>query len=173
MLVGLPSRSMTIRDLLMVPLPPSPLGLRPHVSRDDCITPQLRQHPLPLGEHSALLHELPRAPPNGPSFVPGAEMPLRTVDVSAKVPNATDLAFNSTFSFAMPDAAAVAIRVLADRAIVELFVASGRGVVSTPVLQPGKDPAKASAYLLAGDGTGLTLSAASAWEMGCCWASYP
>jgi hypothetical protein len=58
-LVGLPSRSMIIRDLLMVPLPPSPLGLRPHVSRDDCITPQLRQHPLPLGEHSALLHELP------------------------------------------------------------------------------------------------------------------
>jgi hypothetical protein len=46
-------------DLLSVQLLPWSLGVRPQIARDKRIAPQLRQYAPPLGEQSALLHELP------------------------------------------------------------------------------------------------------------------
>ena len=55
---------------------------------------------------------------------------------------------------------------------VEAFIGGGRGVVSTPVLFPGKDPKRVGAMITAGSG-GVTVDSGSAWEMGCGWAQYP
>lgn len=97
---------------------------------------------------------------------------LRRVNASALVPMAVDSAFNSTFSFVMSDAPSMAVRVLADRTIVEIFLASGHGVVTTPVLKPGLDPSKDGAFILAGKG-GLDVDSVIAQSVGCGWAHYP
>jgi hypothetical protein len=124
---------------------------------------------------------------------------LRRVNVTAGVPGTSrkSAAYNSSFSFNITGTAtSMAVRVLADRTLVELFVAGGLGVVTTPVLAPGKDPSRAGAFVFvpqsaaqsaAGDddsaeaaaaaegGGAVTVSSASAWEMGCGWApgGYP
>ena len=131
--------------------------------------------------------------------VGGAVGGLRRVNVTAGVPGTSrkSAAYNSSFSFNIPStgtATSMAVRVLADRTLVELFVAGGLGVVTTPVLAPGKDPSRAGAFVFvaqsaaqsaAGDddsaeaaaegGGAVTVSSASAWEMGCGWApgGYP
>ena len=64
------------------------------------------------------------------------------------------------------------LRVLVDRSIVETFAGSGRGVVSTPVLNPGKDLTRTGVFLIAGDQS-VTVMESSAWAMGCGWGSYP
>ena len=56
--------------------------------------------------------------------------------------------------------------------LVEAFVGDGRGVVTTPVLAPGKDPTKAGCFLSAGAGS-VTVNSFGAYEMGCGWAQYP
>ena len=71
---------------------------------------------------------------------------------------------------------------------VEAFIGGGRGVVSTPVLFPGKNPKRVGATIAAAApaaaaaaaaagagaaGAGLTLESASAEAMGCGWAQYP
>ena len=107
---------------------------------------------------------------------PSAATSLRAVNVSVSVPFATNPAFNSTASFMIPDAPDFSIRALADRAIVELFVASGHGVVSTPVLAPGLDNTKSNAFVYSMQGKEdeeLVVLNASVWGMGCCWARYP
>ena len=66
----------------------------------------------------------------------------------------------------------------------ELFVANGRGVVTTPVLAPGKDSSRTGVFLSvptteneAGgtDAPKVTLQSSRAWEMGCGWSpgGYP
>ena len=98
---------------------------------------------------------------------------VREVNMSASVPHATAAGYNATHSFRHPDAPVIALRVLADRMMVEIFVGGGRGAVTTPVLAPGKEPLNAGAYILAGVDTELVVAAASAWKMGCGWARYP
>ena len=99
----------------------------------------------------------------------------RTVDVSASVPHATAVGFNNSHSFQHPDAAAIELRVLVDRMMVEAFVGGGRGVVTTPVLLPGKDPLAGGAFLFSPGyaESAVDIASATAWEMGCGWASYP
>ena len=95
------------------------------------------------------------------------------------------------------DTTTLELRVLADRTIVEIYVGPGRGVVTTPVLHPGLDPAKTSAFIFpagsvststgstgthrgssasrsrSGAGGGLRIASASVYSMGCAWARYP
>eukprot|EP01052_Picozoa_sp_SAG31_P015824 SAG31_NODE_1027_length_10273_cov_50.715746_3_plen_293_part_00 len=103
---------------------------------------------------------------------------LRQVNVTTKVPH-TKAGYNSAFSFSIPgDASTLGLRVLGDRAIVEVFVAGGRGVASVSVLAPGADYTKSRAFIFAGNGTAgsdstVVVSSAMAWEMGCGWAQYP
>ena len=101
----------------------------------------------------------------GPVAVSG----LRTVNMSvtsASKPQAAG-------SFAVPgDEKTVAVRVLADRMLAEIFVASGRGVVAVPVAAPGKNTKNAGAFVFA-DKTSVTVESADAWDMGCGWARYP
>ena len=76
-------------------------------------------------------------------------------------------------SFVVPsDEKTMAVRVLADRMLAEIFVASGRAVVAVPVAAPGKAPKNAGAYVFA-DKTSVTVKSADAWRMGCGWARYP
>lgn len=113
---------------------------------------------------------------------------VRLVNVTTGVPGATSRrqpGYNSSLSFPFPATESVlALRVLADRTLVELFVGNGRGVVTTPVLAPGKDSSRTGAFLSVpsvGDVAGgtdapvVTLQSARAWEMGCGWSpgGYP
>ena len=80
----------------------------------------------------------------------------------------------SLSSFELPATeTTLALRILADRTLVEAFVGDGRGVVTTPVLAPGKDPTKAGCFLSAGAGGTVTVNSYEAYEMGCGWAQYP
>ena len=101
---------------------------------------------------------------------------VRNVNVTAGVPGAggrSQAAYNSSFSFELPATeTTLALRILADRTLVEAFVGDGRGVVTTPVLAPGKDPTKAGCFLSAGAGS-VTVNSLAAYEMGCGWARYP
>ena len=102
---------------------------------------------------------------------------VRNVTVTAGVPGAggrSQAAYNSSFSFELPATeTTLAVRILADRTLVEAFVGGGRGVVTTPVLAPGKDPTKAGCFLSAGVGGSVTVNSYEAYEMGCGWAQYP
>ena len=96
----------------------------------------------------------------------------RLVNVSAEVPLAGyhREAYNTSFVFAMPTAeTAMSVRILADRSIVETFVADGRGVVTSAVLSPGANPNR-TGVIVFGNQTGVTLNSAKAWAMGCGWA---
>jgi sucrose-6-phosphate hydrolase SacC (GH32 family) len=102
---------------------------------------------------------------------------LRTVNISTGVPGATskepESYLNATFSFQLPEAAIIALRVLADRTTVEVFVGSGRGVITTGVLRPGKhDPTHNKAFIFTEEAS-LEIKSATAWAMGCGWACYP
>jgi hypothetical protein len=94
--------------------------------------------------------------------------------LDALVPYATSTTFNTTLSFKLPGAdTSLSLRVLADRTIVETFIASGRAVVTTPVLNPGLHHNRSGAFLFAGGGGSVGVKSASAWAMGCGWARYP
>lgn len=96
----------------------------------------------------------------------------RSINMSAAVPHATDAKYNTTgISFLLPATSPLAIRALADRMLVEVFIGGGRGVVSSPVLAP--DPTFASAFVTNIGDAGVTLASAQAWGMGCGWARYP
>ena len=93
-----------------------------------------------------------------------------TYSVSAEVPFATTATYNTTLAFNMSDGAAtLPLRVVADRTLVEVFLGGGRGVVSTPVLVPGKSPDNGGVFFSA-PAAPYTVASASAWEMGCGWA---
>ena len=91
-----------------------------------------------------------------------------TYSVSAEVPFATTATYNTTLAFNMSDAT-LPLRVVADRTLVEVFLGGGRGVVSTPVLAPGKSPDNGGVFFSA-PAAPFTVASASAWEMGCGWA---
>jgi len=98
---------------------------------------------------------------------------IRVVNVSIGVPfSSPRTPMNSTFSFQLPDAASMELRVLGDRAIVEVFVGSGRGVFTTAPLAPGKDKSKSGFFLFAAESSPSTvvIKSVSAWAMGCGWA---
>ena len=93
-----------------------------------------------------------------------------TYSVSAEVPFATTATYNTTLAFNMSGGeATLPLRVVADRTLVEVFVGGGRGVVSTPVLEPGKSPDNGGVFFSA-PAAPYTVASASAWEMGCGWA---
>ena len=94
---------------------------------------------------------------------------LRVVNMSATVPYATTANLNVTTSFMLPDADEMLVRVLADHSIVEIFAGSGRGVVTTGVLNPGDSQARANVFVSPVGDSNITVSA-SAWAMGCGWA---
>jgi sucrose-6-phosphate hydrolase SacC (GH32 family) len=104
---------------------------------------------------------------------------LRTVNISTGVPHATSkqAGLNATFSFQLPkadaDADSIVLRVLADRTIVEVFVGSGRGVITTGVLSPGKQSLTHNKAFLFTEEANLQVKSATAWAMGCGWARYP
>jgi hypothetical protein len=114
----------------------------------------------------------------------GGSSGVRQINVTAGVPGATSRrqpGYNSSLSFPFPAAEGVlALRVLADRTLVELFVGNGRGVVTTPVLAPGEDSSRTGAFLsvpTTGDKAApkVMLQSSRAWEMGCGWSpgGYP
>eukprot|EP01052_Picozoa_sp_SAG31_P037127 SAG31_NODE_4745_length_2985_cov_2.095634_1_plen_216_part_00 len=83
-------------------------------------------------------------------------------------------ALNTTVAFELPvGSAAMEVRVLVDRSIVEIFAGGGRGVISVPVLSPGKDPAATEVLLNSQAAAGVDLGSSCAWAMGCGWARYP
>jgi len=96
----------------------------------------------------------------------------RLVNVSAEVPFAAyhrEL-YNTSFAFELPTSeTTMGVRILADRSVVETFIAGGRGVVTSPVLSPGAHPNRTGLAIFANQ-TSLRLIAANAWEMGCGWA---
>ena len=102
----------------------------------------------------------------------------RTVRFSASVPGGMgNLAkkypykhYNTSVSFPLPgDQTALELHVLADNALVESFVGGGRGVVTSPVAQPGKEKRRATATLFAFDQP-VGITRAEAAVMGCGWA---
>lgn len=98
---------------------------------------------------------------------------VRVVNMSTTCPHAPK-GVNTTLSFLLPDAPSFALRVLADRTIVEVFAGSGRGVVSMPVLKPGADATKGGVFIFPMVSTAsLTVQSADASSMGCGWAKYP
>jgi sucrose-6-phosphate hydrolase SacC (GH32 family) len=117
----------------------------------------------------------------------GGSTGVRQINVTTGVPGTTPRrqpGYNSSLSFPFPATERVlALRVLADRTLVELFVGNGRGVVTTPVLAPGKDSSRTGAFLSVSataeagriDAPKVTLQSARAWEMGCGWSpgGYP
>jgi sucrose-6-phosphate hydrolase SacC (GH32 family) len=102
---------------------------------------------------------------------------LRTVNISTGVPGATPKApysyLNATFSFQLPEADTIALRVLADRTTVEVFVGSGRGVITTGVLSPGMQDLTHNKAFIFTEEASLEIKSATAWAMGCGWARYP
>jgi sucrose-6-phosphate hydrolase SacC (GH32 family) len=104
---------------------------------------------------------------------------FRTVNISTGVPHTTpkQATLNASFSFQLPEGEAdhIALRVLADRTIVEVFVGEGRGVITTGVLSPGaQDLTHNKAFLYTKEETSsVQIKSATAWAMGCGWARYP
>eukprot|EP01047_Picozoa_sp_COSAG01_P082323 COSAG01_NODE_16761_length_1207_cov_1.070397_1_plen_236_part_00 len=91
-------------------------------------------------------------------------------NMSAEVPHQPKRsALNTTLSFVLPaHRKEMHVRVIVDRAIVEVFAGDGRGVVSLPVLRPG-----GAGGVFVHAAKAVTVQAAEAWEMGCGWAKYP
>lgn len=113
-------------------------------------------------------------PSSSASSAAAAGGSFRNVTMSAAVPHATNAAFNTSgITFLLPASEPLAIRALADRVLVEVFVGGGRGVVSSPVLAPGSDPTLAAAFVTNLGDAPLTLASSAAWAMGCGWARYP
>ena len=97
---------------------------------------------------------------------------VRLVNVSAEVPSAAyhREKYNTSFAFVLPATEKdMAVRVLADRSVVETFVAGGRGVVTSAVLSPGTHRNRTGVAIFANQ-TAVKLKSATAWEMGCGWA---
>lgn len=98
----------------------------------------------------------------------------RAVNVSASVPHTAVAAHNTSFGFQMPTTeASLSVRTLADRALAETFVASGRGAVTSPLLIPsnGSNLTLRVAFAAVEPSTGVMLRSALAWSMGCGWST--
>ena len=80
------------------------------------------------------------------------------------MPFATTATYNTTLAFNMSEAT-LPLRVVADHTLVEVFVGGGRGVVSTPVLVPGKSPDNGGVFFSA-PAAPYTVASASAWRWG-------
>ena len=90
-----------------------------------------------------------------------------TLSVTPGTPGNTTLALPATDR-------TLAVRVLADRTIIETYVGGGRGVVTSPVGRPPNDLASAKVFLRNTDTrAALMVESLEAWELGCGWASYP
>ena len=88
------------------------------------------------------------------------------------MPHATNAAFNTSgITFLLPASEPLAIRALADRVLVEVFVGGGRGVVSRPC-SPGERPHAGGRVRHQLGRCALTLASSAAWAMGCGWARY-
>jgi len=100
-----------------------------------------------------------------------AEKGLRVVNMSVGVPFAgpRQSSLNVTYSFLFPDAPTLPLRILADRSIVEIFLGGGRGIVTTGVLAPGKDPSRSGVFLTTESDEPVELNSAAAWSMNCGW----
>ena len=68
------------------------------------------------------------------------------------------------------------LRILVDKAIIEVFVGGGRGVLALPVLAPPPKPSEEGGgtfLFVEPGGQAATVSTVMAWEMGCGWSAYP
>ena len=96
---------------------------------------------------------------------------LREVAVQwCNSPSCTWSASKARYSFALPEQDALAVRLLVDRTLVEVFVAEGRATLTGSVSGSASGPTTGGAYLSAVEEP-VVVNKVSAWAMGCGWAT--